>query len=84
MLFAQHVSGVGTVQRFQVLIERHPLKNMIIGMIAYLAVACVVPLALLLLTRTGQGPKILGLGWPGLRSDIGPAIGIIAASWGSV
>ncbi|HEY1446136.1 MAG TPA: CPBP family glutamic-type intramembrane protease [Acidimicrobiales bacterium] len=83
VLFAQHISGVGTVQRFQVLIERHPLENMIIGMIAYLAVACVVPLALLLLFRTGQGPKVLGLGWPGLRSDIGPAIGIIAASWGS-
>jgi membrane protease YdiL (CAAX protease family) len=77
------VSGVGTVRRFQVLIEGHPLENMIIGIIAYLAVACVAPLALLLLSRTGQGPKVLGLGWPGLRSDIGPAIGIIGASWGS-
>jgi membrane protease YdiL (CAAX protease family) len=83
IIFAQHISGVGTVTRFQVLIEGHPLENMIIGMIAYLAVACIVPLALLLLIRTGQSPKVLGLGWPGLRSDIGPAIGIIAASWGS-
>ena len=83
VVFAQHVSGVGVVQRFQVLIEGHPLENMIIGMIAYLAVACVVPLALLLLSRTGQGPKVLGLGWPGLRSDIWPALGIIGASWGS-
>jgi membrane protease YdiL (CAAX protease family) len=83
VLFAQHVSGVGTVKRFPVVIDGHPLENMIIGMIAYLAIACVVPLALLLLIRTGQGPKVLGLGWPGLRSDIGPAIGIIAASWGS-
>jgi membrane protease YdiL (CAAX protease family) len=83
VIFAQHISGVGTVTRFQVLIEGHPLENMIIGMIAYLAVACIVPLALLLLIRTGQSPKVLGLGWPGLRSDIGPAIGIIAASWGS-
>jgi membrane protease YdiL (CAAX protease family) len=56
---------------------------MIIGMIAYTAVACVAPLALLLLSRTGQGPSVLGLGWPGLRSDIWPAIGIIGASWGS-
>lgn len=83
VLFAQHISGVGSVQRFQVLIAGHPLENMIIGMLAYLAVACVVPLALLLLSRTGQGPKVLGLGWPGLRSDIGPAIGIIGASWGT-
>lgn len=81
--FAQHISQVGSVKRFEVLIEGHPLENMIIGMIAYLAVACVVPLALLLLTRTGQSPKVLGLGWPGLRSDIGPAIGIMGASFGS-
>jgi hypothetical protein len=80
--FAQHVSGVGSVSRFPVLIKGHPLENMIIGMIAYLAVACMVPIALLLLSRTGQGPKVLGLGWPGLRSDIVPALGLIGASWG--
>ena len=80
--FAQHVSGVGTVTRFPVVINGHPLENMIIGMIAYLAVASVVPIALLLLSRTGQGPKVLGLGWPGLRSDIIPALGLIGASWG--
>ena len=45
--FAQHVSGVGTVTRFPVLINGHPLENMIIGMIAYLAIASVVPIALL-------------------------------------
>lgn len=83
VVFAQHVSGVGAVERFPVLISGHPLENMIIGMIAYLSVACVVPLALLLLSRTGQGPKVLGLGWPGLRSDIWPALGIIGAAWGS-
>lgn len=81
--FAQHVSHVGSVQRFETLIAGHPLENMIIGMIAYLAVASIVPLALLLLIRTGQTPKILGLGWPGWRSDIWPAIGIIGAAWGS-
>jgi uncharacterized protein len=80
--FAQHVSGVGTVTRFPVLVNGHPLENMIIGMIAYLAIASVVPIALYLLSRTGQGAKVLGLGWPGLRSDIVPALGIIGASWG--
>jgi uncharacterized protein len=82
VLFAQHVSGVGTVTRFPVVIHGHPLENMLIGMIAYLAIASVAPLALLLLSRTGQSPKVLGLGWPGLRSDIVPAVGLIAASWG--
>ena len=83
VLFAQHVSGVGAVTRFPVAVRGHPLENMIIGMIAYSAVACVAPLALLLLSRTGQGPKVLGLGWPGWRSDIWPAIGLIGASWGT-
>jgi membrane protease YdiL (CAAX protease family) len=83
VVFAQHVSGVGTVRRFQVLIEGHPLENMIIGMLAYLAVAALVPLALLLLFRTGQSAKVLGLGRPGLLSDIWPALGIIGASFGS-
>ncbi len=81
--FAQHISGVGSVERFPVLISGHPLENMLIGMLAYVPTACVVPLALFLLNRTGQGPKVLGLGWPGLRSDIVPAVGIIGASWGS-
>jgi CAAX protease family protein len=83
ILFAQHVTGVGTVTKFPVVLQNHPLENMIIGMIAYTAVACVAPLALLLLYRTGQSPKVLGLGWPGWRSDIWPALGIIGASWGS-
>jgi membrane protease YdiL (CAAX protease family) len=83
VVFAQHVSGVGTARQFQVLIEGHPLENMIIGMLAYLAIAAVVPLALLLLFRTGQSPKVLGLARPGLRSDIWPALGIIGASFGS-
>ena len=81
--FARHVSNVGSVRRFQVLIEGHPLENMLLGMLAYLAVACVVPLALLLLIRSGQTPKLLGLTRPGWRSDIWPALGIIGASFGS-
>jgi membrane protease YdiL (CAAX protease family) len=83
IIFAQHVSGVGTVTRFPVLVHGHPLENMLLGMLGYLAIACVAPLALFLLARTGQTPHVLGLEWPGLRSDIVPAIGIAAASWGS-
>ena len=83
VVFAQHVTGVGAVTRFPVVVQGHPLENMLIGMLAYLPVACTVPLALLLLRRTGQGPKVLGLELPGLRSDIVPAIGIGLASFGT-
>ena len=45
--------------------------------------AAVVPLALLLLTRTGQPPRVLGLGLPSWRQDIWPGIGLAAASFGA-
>jgi membrane protease YdiL (CAAX protease family) len=83
VLFAQHVTGVGAVTRFPVLIQGHPLENMIIDIVAYLPTASLAPLALFLLARTGQGPRVLGLELPGLRSDVGPAIGIAAASYGA-
>jgi hypothetical protein len=59
----------------------HPAVNVIIGLLSYLPVAAVVPLALLLLARTGQRPAELGLispRWP----DFGAAVGIAAAAFG--
>jgi hypothetical protein len=32
--------------------------------------------------RTGQGPAALGLGMPGLRSDLGPAAGLAVGGYG--
>ena len=61
----------------------HPLPSLLLGIPYYLVVAAMVPLVLLLLRRTGQGRRVLGLGLPGWRSDIWPAIGLIAAGWGS-
>ena len=79
---AQSASGVVDLTRFPTIVARHPLENMFLGMMAYLAVAAVVPLALFLLNRTGQSPSVLGLGVPDLRQDLLPAIGIGAASFG--
>jgi hypothetical protein len=81
VLLAQHVSGVGTVTRFPVYVTGHPLTNLIVGILAYLPTACVVPLALFLLNRTGDSPSRLGLGVPQLRMDIIPAFGQIGASF---
>ncbi len=58
-----------------------PVVNVVLGLLSYLPVAAVVPLALLLLARTGQQPSDLGLtraGW----SDAGVAIGLAAAGLG--
>lgn len=83
VLFVQHVSGVGNITRFPVIIAGHPLSNLVVGIFSYLSVAAVVPLTLLLLTRTGQPPRRLGLGWPSLTQDIWPGLGLAAASFGA-
>jgi hypothetical protein len=41
-----------------------------------------VPIALLLLSRSGQRPATLGLGRPGWRADLWPGLGLAAASLG--
>ncbi len=83
IVLAQHVSGIGNITRFPVIIAGHPVSNLVVGILSYLSVAAVVPLALLLLTRTGQPPAILGLGSPSLRQDVLPGLGLAAASFGA-
>lgn len=83
IVFVQHVSGVGNITRFPVIIAAHPVTNLVVGILSYLSVAAVVPLALLLLTRTGQPPSVLGLGLPSFRQDVWPGLGLAAASFGA-
>jgi membrane protease YdiL (CAAX protease family) len=80
---AQHVNGVGSVTRFPVILQDNPVANLIVGIFAYLPVAVTVPLALHLLTRTGQTPGMIGLVRPRLRYDVWPALGLMGASFGS-
>jgi membrane protease YdiL (CAAX protease family) len=81
VLFVQHVSGISTVTRFPVIVAGHPVTNLVVGILSYLSVAAVVPLALLLLARTGQRAAVLGLGVPSLRLDLWPGIGLAALSF---
>ena len=55
-----------------------PVVNVVFGLLSYLPVAAVVPVALMLLARTGQRPADLGLTtarWP----DAGVGVGLAAA-----
>jgi membrane protease YdiL (CAAX protease family) len=83
IVFVQHVSGVGNITRFPVIIAGHPVTNLIVGILSYLSVAAVVPLALMLLARTGQPPRVLGMGVPNFRLDVWPGLGLAAASFGA-
>lgn len=77
---AAHLGGVATISQIPVIVRSHPLENLILGVASYLSVGAVVPLALLLLARTGQNPAVLGLTTP-RRSDLLPGAGIAAAAY---
>jgi membrane protease YdiL (CAAX protease family) len=82
-VLVRHFEGGSDVDRFFNVLPGDPLGNMILGIINYLAIAVVVPIALLLLARTGQPPSTIGLGVPRLGEDIWPGIGLAAASYGT-
>jgi len=81
-VLAAHLGGVSEINRFQTVVPGNPVANLILGIFSYLAVGAVVPLALLLLARTGQGPAELGLGVPGWRRDLWPGLGLAVGGYG--
>jgi hypothetical protein len=67
--------------RFPTIVSNN-VGNLLLGMLAYLPVMAVVPIALFLLWRTGQGRQELGLGVPSFSRDVLPGLGIGAAAFG--
>ena len=82
LILIHHASGVGDVSRFPQIVSDNQVLNMLLGMLDYVPVLSVVPLAIFLLARTGQSPSVLGIGVPTLRRDIFPALGLGAAAFG--
>jgi hypothetical protein len=80
-LLAAHLGGAPGVNPFASIIPGHPLANVIFGMLTYLQVGAVVPLALLLLSRTGQNPASIGFTRPQFRRDVWPGIGLAASGY---
>jgi membrane protease YdiL (CAAX protease family) len=80
-VLAAHVGGAGAITRFPTVIPGNPVANLVLGIISYFEVAAVVPLALLLLSRTGQNPAALGLTRPGWVRDVWPGLGLAAAGY---
>ena len=77
----QNAEGVSDINRFPVFVKGEPLTNMILGMVGYIGIAAVVPLALFLLARSGQRPSSIGLGLPSWSLDIWPGLGLAALSY---
>jgi membrane protease YdiL (CAAX protease family) len=82
-LLAAHIGGAPGVNPFSTIIPGHPVANVIFGAITYLQVGAVVPLALLLLSRTGQDPASIGFTWPRWNRDVWPGLGLAAAGYGA-
>jgi hypothetical protein len=80
-LLAAHLGGAPGVNPFAQIIPHHPVVNVIFGMLTYLQVGAVVPLALLLLSRTGQNPATIGFTRPQWRRDVWPGLGLAAAGY---
>jgi membrane protease YdiL (CAAX protease family) len=80
-LLAAHLGGAPGVNPFASIIPGHPLANVIFGMLTYLQVGAVVPLALLLLSRTGQNLASIGFTRPQFRRDVWPGMGLAASGY---
>ncbi|HEY1623680.1 MAG TPA: CPBP family intramembrane glutamic endopeptidase [Streptosporangiaceae bacterium] len=80
---AAHLGGTGTIHRIPTIVTGHPLTNFFVTTASYFEVAAVVPIALLLLNRTGQTPAALGLVKQWWFRDIWPAIGLGVAGFGT-
>jgi membrane protease YdiL (CAAX protease family) len=81
-VLAAHTGGA-VITRFPAIVA-NPVLNLVLGVLTYLEVAVLVPIALLLLSRTGQPPATLGLVRPTWLKDVWPGLGIAASGFGAV
>jgi hypothetical protein len=81
VVLGSHLATGSSLSQLPTIDSHNPTVNIVLGLLSYVPTAAVVPLALVLLARTGQPPSVLGLtraGW----SDIGAGIGLAAAALG--
>jgi membrane protease YdiL (CAAX protease family) len=79
VILGSHLATGASLTQLPTFDQRQPAVNVILGLLSYVPTVAVVPLALVLLARTGQRPADLGLTtarWP----DIGAGVGLAAAA----
>jgi uncharacterized protein len=82
VILGVHLDTGSRLTQLPSLTPHQPVLNVVLSILGYLPAAAVVPLALLLLARTGQLPAKLGLtrmGW----GDVGTGVGLAAAAFGA-
>lgn len=83
ILLVEFAAGAGKLQVIPTLVSGRPVLNLVLAILAYLPVGAVVPIALFLLSRTGDTPRSLRLGWPLRWSDLGMGLGLAAGGYGT-
>jgi membrane protease YdiL (CAAX protease family) len=80
-ILAKHLGGVSDLNEFDLPLPHNPAASLPILIFGYFTTALVVPIALLLLARTGQPPSTLGLERRGWRRDLASSAELLAAVW---
>ncbi len=80
-ILARHLGGVSDLNEFDLPLKHHPGVSLFLLTFGYLTTALVVPIALLLLARTGQPPSRLGLTRAGLGRDVPGALGLLVGAF---
>ena len=80
-IFARHVVGVADLDEFDLPLPDNLSTSLVLMVLLYLTTAVFTPIALLLLARTGQWPRSLGLSRRRLLRDVLPGVGLLAGAW---
>jgi hypothetical protein len=81
VILARHVGGVSDLNEFALPLPGHVGVSFFLLLLEYSTTAVMVPIALLLLARTGQPPASLGLERAGGRRDAVAAVALLAGIW---
>ena len=78
---ARNLARVSPLDVFDLPLPSHPATSLILMLLLYASTAVMVPIALLLLARTGVRPRDLGLTRRWLRLDTLPSVGLLIGVW---
>ena len=81
VVLLRDVARVSSLDQFELPLPDHPATSLILMLLLYGSTAVIVPIALLLLARTGVPPSELGLTRRALRLDVLPSVGLLAGVW---
>jgi hypothetical protein len=81
IILAEHLGGVSDLNEFDLPLPHNYGVSLILLIFSYLTSALIVPIALLLLARTGQTPSVLGFRRDGFRRDLASTTGMYAGIW---